>query len=167
MKKLIVVIAAAFIAVSANAQSYVGGGLGLNVGDNQFNVSLNPEVGYVFNENWSAGLAFSFDEYIHDSFNDINVNINPYVRYTFLRKGNFSLFGEGDFFFHAFSDKYKETDATTSSSSVGLGLAGGAAYQICDHISIVSKVLGLYWYENSGVTLGVTTPASIGVYYCF
>lgn len=66
MKKFLMTLVAAFaVAMSANAQVYVGGGFGINGVDNG-NTTVTtykfiPEVGYNFNENWAAGVAFGWE----------------------------------------------------------------------------------------------------------
>lgn len=175
MKKILVVIAAALIAVSANAQWYAGGSLGLNVSKDQSNLSFTPEAGYVFNENWSAGLALSIYPSWFGNDSQCSFNINPYARYTFLRKGNFSLFADAIFNFNINSYRHEVSNPISgeketfksSSNMVGVVLAGGAAYQVTNHFSIVAHVVSLGWHQNQGITFGVTTPSSIGVYYSF
>ena len=101
MKKFILTAIVAVIAVSANAQMWIGGEAGYNTYKTTIDgtkissgsaVTILPEVGYSLNENWDVAVAVG---YAHKE----NVNIplleiagttnsfvlNPYVRYTYYR----------------------------------------------------------------------------------
>lgn len=85
MKKFLMTLVAAFaVAMSANAQVYVGGGFGINGVDNG-NTTVTtykfiPEVGYNFNENWAAGVAFGWEGASKGGTKTLEVN--PYARFT-------------------------------------------------------------------------------------
>ena len=61
MKKFLMTLVAAFgLAVSANAQTYVGGGFSI-FGQDNGNTTVTtykfiPEIGYNFNKDWAAGV---------------------------------------------------------------------------------------------------------------
>ena len=61
MKKIMMIAAMMVAAVSANAQAYVGGGIGFQTtsqGDNTNTViKIMPEIGYNLSENWAVGIA--------------------------------------------------------------------------------------------------------------
>ena len=66
MKKIFMTLVAAVMAISMNAQVYVGGGVGVasESGDGIEDVTTYkfvPEVGYVFNQDWAAGVAFGWE----------------------------------------------------------------------------------------------------------
>ena len=79
MKKLFTVIAAAFIAVAANAQFYAGGNVGFQTGDRTY-INIAPEAGYNFNDQFAVGavVGFSHQEDLYSA-----ITLNPYVRWTF------------------------------------------------------------------------------------
>lgn len=109
MKKLFLTLALAFVGIfSANAQVWIGGGLGANLHENYMNLSIAPEVGYVFNEHWQLGLgtSYSFTRQLimNKQEEDVTTNTNelalqPYVRYVATSIEKFSLFFDlcGDF----------------------------------------------------------------------
>lgn len=175
MKKILVVIAAALIAVSANAQWYVGGSLSLDVNKNTY-FSIAPEGGYTFNDHWSAGLYLNFNPQSNPSNSYIAFNIQPYARYTFFRKGNLSLFADAALNLNFSTTKYTyttfedETEVTmtntTHNNTVGVNLYGGVAYKLCEHISLVSTLVRLGWEDGNGLGFHLNTPA-FGVYYNF
>ena len=62
MKKVLMTLAVAFIAVAANAQVYVGGNVGIassKIGDADAVTTYKvlPEIGYNINQNWAIGTT--------------------------------------------------------------------------------------------------------------
>jgi len=109
MKKLFLVLALAFAGIfTANAQVWVGGGLGANIQKNHTNLSIAPEAGYAFNDHWQvafgAGYSFTQDKVTNLLGNEVTtyknkLSLQPYVRYVATSIGKFSLFLDlcGDF----------------------------------------------------------------------
>ena len=65
MKKVLMTLAVAFVAVAANAQVYVGGNVGIassksGNGDNVTTYKVLPEVGYNINKDWAVGTTLGF-----------------------------------------------------------------------------------------------------------
>ena len=70
MKKILMTMVAAVIAVSASAQVYVGGTLGIGVskvkgGDEVTTYRVLPEVGYSFNDDWAIGTVLGWGKGNH------------------------------------------------------------------------------------------------------
>lgn len=108
MKKLFLTLALAFVGIfGANAQVWVGGGLGASIQKNQTSLSIAPEVGYAINNQWQValGAGYGFNQTKVDVLGEtITTNTNtlalqPYVRYVATTIGKFSLFFDlcGDF----------------------------------------------------------------------
>lgn len=149
MKKLFSLIAVAFVAMSVNAQVYVGGSLGINAWSSQKNAgdrsettfSILPEVGYNLNDEWAVGTVIG---YVSDKWTGVNgisesaFTFNPYARYTYLKAGKVSLFVDGG------------VDFTTASKAdwneLAIGLKPGVAVSLSDNISFVSH-LGFIGYD--------------------
>lgn len=149
MKKLFSLIAVAFVAMSVNAQVYVGGSLGINAWSSQKNAgdrsettfSILPEVGYNLNDEWAVGTVIG---YVSDKWTGVNgisesaFTFNPYARYTYLKAGKVSLFVDGG------------VDFTTASKAdwneLAIGLKPGLAVSLSDNISFVSH-LGFIGYD--------------------
>lgn len=98
MKKLFLILALAFAGIfTANAQVWIGGGLGASIQKNYTHFSIAPEVGYVINNKWQVALGADY------GFTTSNINtlaLQPYVRYVGGTIGQkFSLFVDlcGDF----------------------------------------------------------------------
>lgn len=108
MKKLFLTLALAFVGImSANAQVWLGGGLGAQIEKNYTSISVSPEVGYAINDHWQIALGASYNfEKNKPLVPDLNLQTNnylslePYVRYVATTIGDkFSLFFDltGDF----------------------------------------------------------------------
>ncbi|MBR1514158.1 MAG: hypothetical protein IJ622_07710 [Bacteroidales bacterium] len=110
MKKLFLTLALAFVGImSANAQLWIGGGLGASVQKNHTSFSIAPEVGYAINNKWQIALGASYnfnqvkgtDLLGNEITNTTNaLALQPYVRYVAGTIGKkFSLFVDlcGDF----------------------------------------------------------------------
>ena len=108
MKKLFLVLALAFAGIfTANAQVWVGGGLGASIQKNHTSLSLAPEVGYAINNQWQValGAGYGFNQTKVDVLGETVTNntntlaLQPYVRYVATTVGKFSLFFDlcGDF----------------------------------------------------------------------
>ena len=105
MKKLVLVLALAFAGIlTANAQVWVGGGLGASIQKNSTSFSIAPEVGYVINNHWQvalgAGYGFNQTKVLEQAVTTNTLALQPYVRYVGGTIGQkFSLFVDlcGDF----------------------------------------------------------------------
>lgn len=108
MKKLFLVLAFAFAGIfTANAQVWLGGGLGAQIEKNYTSISVSPEVGYAINDHWQIALGASYNfEKNKPLMPDLNfqtknfLSLEPYVRYVATTIGDkFSLFFDltGDF----------------------------------------------------------------------
>lgn len=98
MKKFLMTLVAAFgLAVSANAQTYVGGGFSI-FGQDNGNTTVTtykfiPEIGYNFNKDWAAGVAFGWEG--TNKGGEKSIEVNPYARYTFLHTKFVNVFVDG------------------------------------------------------------------------
>jgi len=156
MKKFLMTIAAAFVAVSMNAQLYLGGSLGFGswstqklLGDKSEAVfSILPEIGYNLNDQWAIGTVIGYQ---NNKFNNVvnidGVNVagheaaftfNPYARFTYLKAGSVNLFIDGGVDFSSAT----KGDCTY----LGFGFKPGVAINLNDKFSFVSH-LGFVGYQ--------------------
>lgn len=145
MKKfLMTVIAAVLVAVSADAQVYVGGSLGIAGNDYNGNTTTSykfvPEVGYNFNQNWAAGVAFGWAG--ETEGNAKSVEVNPYVRYTFLHSKYVNVFCDGSF---GYTHQY---DAGQDADLFSVGLRPGVAVNLTKRLSFVTHAGFLGWNQT-------------------
>lgn len=117
MKKIVLSVIVALIAITANAQVYVGGTFGVGSdkveteGTEVKNTTFKilPEVGYELNEDWSVGTVVGYE---YNKSGDVKTNtftIAPYARYFFLNSDVVRLFADGGFGFS--TSKTKGNDA--------------------------------------------------------
>lgn len=100
MKKLVLTLAIVFAGImAANAQVWIGGGVGAKFQDNYTQLSISPEVGYAINNQWQVAIGAGY-EFEKDVITTNKLYLEPYVRYVGGTIGKkFSLFVDltGDF----------------------------------------------------------------------
>jgi hypothetical protein len=192
MKKILMTLAAAFVAVTMSAQVYVGGSFSLAsistqklVGDqNETTLKIMPEIGYQLNDEWAIGAVIGYQSNKFDGVeqgdNAFGTNassgisesaftFNPYARYTFANLGKVNLFVDGGIDFTT----YSKSDAT----KLGVGFKPGLAVSLTDNLSFVSHVCFIGWNSfnpdgddnnTSAFGLGLSGEnLSFGLYYNF
>ena len=132
MKKVLTVIAAAFVAVAAHAQFYAGGAIGFQSGNNSYFV-VAPEAGYSFNDQFSVGAVVGFGTF-EDSHNQFT--INPYVRWTFADWSPVKLFLDGSFDFTSLH----MDNADKTYSCIQFGVKPGVALPLNEKLSLVAHL---------------------------
>ena len=188
MKKTMMTLAAAFVAVCASAQVYVGGNVGFtrssqdNWSNTQF--TILPEIGYNLGDNLAIGIEVGYGQNKEkDEVTNGNLTVsteskvsrlvvNPYVRYTFYKSDLVSLFCDGRIGYE--QDKVDDT----KTNNFGIGVAPGVALNLSDKVSLVAH-LGWLGYMNSkkdvdgakavntfGINAG-SSDLSLGFYYNF
>lgn len=142
MKKIVLSVIVALIAITANAQVYVGGTFGVGSdkveteGTEVRNTTFKilPEVGYELSEDWSVGTVVGYE---YNKSGDVKTNtftIVPYARYFFLSSNVVRLFADGGFGFS--TSKTKGNDAL---NSWNIGIKPGIAIKLSDHFCLVAK----------------------------
>ena len=176
MKKIVLTMMAAMVAVVMDAQVYVGGSVGFQTvshdGNSTTAFTLKPEVGYNLNEDWAIGMAFGYSESGKDESKVKTFIINPYARYNAVKLDKVTLFLDGAFeYTNTKYDKYKI-------NKWGLGVKPGIAVALTDNLSLVSH-MGFIGYSSSKPdydgakatnTFGVDLDANsidFGLYYNF
>ena len=178
MKKIVLSVIVALIAITANAQVYVGGTFGVGSdkveteGTEVKNTTFKilPEVGYELNEDWSVGTVVGYE---YNKSGDVKTNtftIAPYARYFFLNSDVVRLFADGGFGFS--TSKTKGNDAL---NSWNIGIKPGFAIKLSDHFCLVAKYgfLGYSKKENHGYeseNVGIdfdTDELNFGFHYIF
>ena len=144
MKKFLMTLVAAFgLAVSANAQTYVGGGFSI-FGQDNGNTTVTtykfiPEIGYNFNKDWAAGIAFGWEG--TNKGGEKSIEVNPYARYTFLHTKFVNLFVDGGFGYkHAYN-------SGLDADYWNAGLRPGVSVNLTKKLSFVSHVGFLGWQQ--------------------
>lgn len=162
MKKIFVAAVAACMALAANAQVYVGGGVGLwnNSDTKNTSVSVLPEIGYTLNENMAIGTVVGVD-WSKDIKTDIV--IAPYFRYTFADLGAVKVFADAALSVTLHNPKVGDDETIWS-----VGVLPGIAIPVTDNISFVSHLGGIGYDSNSNLNLGLNgNNVTAGIYYNF
>ena len=180
MKKIMMIAAMMVAAVSANAQVYLGGGVGVATSSYDGNSttvwSILPEVGYNINDKWAVGTVIGYGEskvkVAGVSEKVKTFQVSPYARYTFVKFDHVNLFIDGGV-------GYKHEDyAGMKTNTFGIGLKPGVAVNLNEKLSFVAHVgfLGYKYdkddYEGAKAanTFGLDldgTNLSFGLYYNF
>lgn len=165
MKKLLLAAAIMFVSVTASAQFYVGGSVGLNRNstDNETEFTISPEVGYNINSTWSAGMGFGYT-YHYDAGLKSNVfQVNPYARYTYFRTGNnlVSLFVDGGADLGIGKVSYDD-DHSKTAVIFGLGFKPGVSLNLNDNFSLVAHFGFLGYYGGNHAAQDAGNPERFG-----
>ena len=107
--QLLVITFLMTISFAASAQVYVGGSIGgsyakaESTNAKSWAIDISPEVGYIFNENWAAGVYISYgksvqeinSEYLDNKTTNVALfTINPYAVYAPIKFHNFAVCAE-------------------------------------------------------------------------
>ena len=182
MKKIFAIALVAMMTMTANAQVYVGGGIGFqtssNDGNSETTIKILPEIGYNLNEDWAVGVVVGYGEgkdktkIEGTTFTDKvkTFTVSPYVRYTAVKLDKVNVFVDGGFGYQ--NIKWGEV----KDNIWQFGLKPGVAINLNDKLSFVSH-FGFLGYKNEklkgddestksfGFNLG--SEVSFGMYYNF
>lgn len=158
MKKLLLLAMLTLSTLTAGAQAYVGGKLGLQH-FNTNNVSTTKSLmgvvlGYEFHRDWSLGLGVNYaNNNTEDRRIETQFDFAPYVSYTMARWGMVSFFVDGEFRAEwsnteVQSNYYPHSTTTSSSSGWGVGLIPGISVNVSRRISLVAY-LGFLGYTRT------------------
>ena len=136
-------LAATVMAIGMNAQVFVGGSVGLgNYDDGKDDVTsytFLPEVGYTFNKDWAAGVAFGWTGMNKGNVKEFTVN--PYARYTFVKGQTVSVFMDGGFGYSHIYNAGRDID------EFNVGLRPGVAVNLGEHLRFVTHI-GFIGYSH-------------------
>ena len=154
MKKLFMTLVAVVLAVSANAQVFIGGTAGIsNVknasADNATTYKIIPEIGYDIDSENTIGIAFGFGKgysaISNDAFNLSTgnntleyVTINPYFRYKIASVKTVSLYSELGFGYTHYDDL---------GNLLTIGFRPIVTFSVSKHVQLVSKI-GFLGYQS-------------------
>lgn len=156
MKKIMVSLVLVLVAISASAQTYVGGTFGFTSTDikdqdkslTQF--TLAPEIGYNLDDSWAIGIGIGYS-YAKQEISTNTISVSPYVRYTVAKFGICSFFVDGEITFA--SSKPEKMDALSGWS---LGFKPGVRFDITKNIFATAS-LGFFGYQDSSDFDGTKT----------
>ena len=150
MKKILMTIAAAFVAVSMNAQGYIGGTVGFGtttdktgaVEDKTTSFVIAPEIGMSLDDKFGVGIAIGFGYDKHEAGLETSTttfSLKPYLRYQALTFGKANIFVDGGIDFDI-----AKTKDMKAGMGLGLFVTPGIAYNISSKWSIVAKLNDMF-----------------------
>jgi opacity protein-like surface antigen len=144
MKKILMTLAAAFVAVSMSAQVYVGGTANLNThGSDSKTYSIAPEIGYQLDNQLGVGIKLGYG-YTKNAPtpSTTTLSVNPYLRYNFVEVGKVKVFVDGGIYFA--TSKQKEADAN---NMFGINVIPGISYNLTNKISIAAHANPIFSWD--------------------
>ena len=171
MKKLLICLFVALVAMSAKAQEgvYVGGSLSFWGGDDVSSFGIAPEVGYNFSDKWAVGGMLILQ---YAKANDVKVTgfaFSPYVRYTFFENKVLRLFADGNVGVQTAHVK----GSHNNTNGFEVGVRPGLEIKATKHLSFLAKFAFLGYrddylgYSNGGGLSVDGKDLSFGLYYTF
>ena len=144
MKKILMTLAAAFVAVSMSAQVYVGGTANLNThGSDSKSYTIAPEIGYQMDDQLGVGIKLGYGYTKNDPApSKSTISVNPYLRYNFVEIGKVKVFVDGGVYFS--TSKVKDADAD---NNFGINVVPGISYNITDKISIAAHANSIFRWD--------------------
>ncbi|MBR4146556.1 MAG: hypothetical protein IKU00_01535 [Bacteroidales bacterium] len=172
MKKLVLVLAIVFAGMmTANAQVWIGGGLGAQVEKNHMAFNVAPEIGYAINDQWqlALGVDYRFNQYKAEALGATVTNttnllfLQPYVRYVGGTIGHkFSLF----------VDLCGDIALLDAGNAYAVTLQPGIAWQATDQFTAAFRFAKIGYdhgiYGTDGFLMqGALVAPEIRIYYNF
>jgi len=166
MKKGLILLFVMMATLTANAQFYVGGTVGVNSakpddGDAVTTFAIMPEIGYNFSDNFAVGATLGYAKVENDNMDELckTFTIAPYARYTFLKTDLLNLFVDGEV---SYSNIKPDVDDAESVSAFGIHVKPGLAVNVSDNISLIAKygLLGYDKVKDNGSNFGFNINAS-------
>ena len=164
MKKMFLTALVADASLTASAQIWVGGEVGLSTSKTTNDgteisktkwAGFSPEIGYKFSDNIDFAIAFNFNHYNGpleqkipgqeetEKWNGVEntFSFSPYIRYTFLKSGQFSAFVDGGFYYGF--NHYSGADENRI--NWGIVVRPGIGYSLTDKVGLVAHVGRAAW----------------------
>lgn len=172
MKKLFLLFFVVCVAISVNAQLYVGGSLSTWINETTTTetttIKFLPEVGFSVSGRWAFGTVLGYTRKDVDSkVTTETFEFAPYARFSFYRTELVRLFVDGGFSFYSSEVGKADPEYTYSA-----GLQPGVALDLSEKVSLVAK-FGFFGYRQYGEeedAYGFSIDGnglSLGVYYTF
>ncbi len=143
----------AVMSLTASAQVYVGGSVGLwrdyNANETSFN--LIPEAGYNLSDKWAIGLKLG---YVHEYDQGVKANgfgVKPYARWSYAKLGPVRFFLDMGFGFNTYKTKVDVGNATVKSDPFNaweIGVSPGLAVSLTEKLDFVAHV-GFLGFRDS------------------
>lgn len=173
MKKFIILLGTLLLAVTLNAQVYVGGNLGLSFSrdvstptmsiESRNYFSVAPEVGYSFNKYFTLGTNV---QYQWNKGNTHSFSVSPFARCTFAQWEHFGLFIDALFEYRT----YAVSQTGSRHNTWQAGLAPGFKIPITPKCGLTTRIAFLGWKKVGDEvvffpSVNFINSATVGFYY--
>lgn len=185
MKKILFAIAALASCMTASAQFWVAGSVGVsnssyyNDDNSRTNWNFSPAVGYALDDALEVGLSLGVSGYSHGDDKTFNFSIAPFLRYTFLTDGDFSMYLQGNLNLEHENNKYviAGDEIENKTTIYGIAIRPGIKYTLTDQFAIVATLGGFYFDHTkepdpsaglkNSFGLNINTGLDFGLVYSF
>jgi hypothetical protein len=166
MKKVMMsafILASFFAAKAQTGSVLVGGDVNFSSSKVQgsdfknHSLSLNPYVGYQFNDNWTAGVIASLNSQKQEDGASKNkqssYGAGPFIRYTQPLSNLFSVYGQLEGLFASYKNKSTiggVTNVTTQGTGIGVNLFPAVFLNLKNNFGLNFNI--------GGITYGVSNP---------
>lgn len=145
MKKQILLCLLSIMALTANAQFYVGGTLGVSfdkvkVDDKSTDMTsmmLVPELGYQFTDVISVGANIGFGYSDDDDTETTQFEFSPYIRANFAKVKNVDFFAEGALFINHSNVDFGDDDF--SYNTYGAAVRPGFTVDLGKKVQLIGR----------------------------
>lgn len=166
------------MAITANAQFYVGGTLGAaydkvkvkgNSSTSTTSFVLSPDFGYSFDKNISVGATLGLGYSDNDDNELTKYEISPYIRATFAQAKSVKFFVEGALFLN--HSKYSfDGDNDFSYNTWGAAVRPGFMVNVTNNVNIIGRATLLQYSkaEKNDIdikswSIGIPNQFTIGI----
>ena len=161
MKKFMLTMAVALLAITMNAQNnfYVGGSIGYSSSSydgsaTKSSLTFLPEFGIQFNKKIGIGVELGYNATTNEVSNLTNSTFEfaPYFRYTAFQLGKVSVFGDGKIAYSTRNNETAGSDGKTEDNKTndwGIYVQPGIAYSLNDKFSLIAKFGNVLGYSSS------------------
>ena len=180
MKKLFLMCLIGFMAITANAQFYVGGTLGADYekvkiegkkSQSTTSFVIAPELGYSFDKTFAIGATVGLGYADFDDDELTTYEISPYIRATFAEVKSMKFFVEGALFLnhkkYSFDD---DDDYDFSFNTWGAAIRPGFMVNVGNNVNIIGRATLLQYSkaEKNDVDMktwkiGIPNQFTIGI----
>lgn len=171
MKRFLSTLAVLFVALTMNAQGYLGGEIGFSNVKNSLekttttSFAFKPEVGFKVNDKWSVGTTISF-ELARKKDNDFGAGyyegkycvdsnlfeLSPYVRYNAIKTGVFTFFIDACASIITMKTETNlDGDDSESYSGWAVGMAPGISVDIAEDLCLVAHVGTIGYFDTTDI----------------
>jgi len=136
-------------------------------GNNIFNISLNPKIGYFFNNDWVAGLGLTHAFQSSSASNDTRFGLSPFARYYFTINSNPSprmrIFAEATLAYQLGWYRAKLLNDFDVNYSLFSGDIGpGAAFFLTHNVALEALLKVKYQVNNYNSASNIYPDLSLG-----